>query len=280
MTRVLITGGRAKTGAPLAALLAQRPGVEVLGGTSDPDRLQVQGVVPVAFSWDDPATGAAAVRDVDAVFVVRPDRADAPELLADLLAATPRHAHVVLLSELDNGYFGEQDWAPRVERVLRDAARTWTVLRPGWYMQVFTDPRFLLEDLVEDGRLPFPGGGQAVAWIDARDIAAVAEQALLDPGRHHGHTYDLTGPEALTLPQTAELLAPLAGGPVEHVELSMEQAVAGREGFDRANDWGAFDRIRIGAAAAVTDTVRQVTGHRARSVQDFVADHGGAVTQP
>lgn len=177
----------------------------------------------------------------------------------------------MLLSEFDIEYFAAEDWAPRVERAVRDSARTWTVLRPGWFMQVFTDSRFWLGDLVEHGRLPFPSGGQPVSWIDARDIGAVAARALLDT-RHEGRIYELSGPAALTLPRTADVLAEAVGRPVEHVELSMEEAVADTEGFERRNTEGAFERIRLGRAKGVTQTVEHVTGRPARSLRDFVDD--------
>ena len=71
-----------------------------------------------------------------------------------------------------------------------------------------------------------------MAWIDARDIAAVAERALLDEG-HAGRVYELSGPEALSLPRTAEQLSPVAGHPVTHREITIDDATAGTKGFER-----------------------------------------------
>ncbi|WP_205471095.1 hypothetical protein [Nocardioides sp. SYSU D00038] len=271
MRHVLVTGMRAKTGAPLVDLLAADPRVVVRGGTSDPAAVHRDGVKPVAFSWDDPGSWAPAVEDLDALFVVRPDRADAPELIGHLLSLTPASTHVVLLSEFDPRYFAPDDWPPRTERSVRDSGRTWTILRPGWFMQVFSDPRFFLADVVDRGEIRFPSAGGSVAWIDTRDIAAVAAHALTEPG-HHGRTYDLTGPEALTLPETAARLGRALGRPVRHVDIPLEEALAGSEGFDRANDEGAFDRIRRGLFASVTDVVERVTGRPARTFEQFAAD--------
>jgi uncharacterized protein YbjT (DUF2867 family) len=275
--RVLITGVRGKTGAALAAVLAAQRDVEVLGGSSDPARVEIDGVHPTTFSWSDREGWPAAVDRIDAIYVVRPDRADAPELIDELLDLTPQQAHVVLLSELDRDYFAPDDWAPRTERAVRNSGRTWTMLRPGWFMQVFTDPRFLRDDLLERGRLAFPGGGQAVSWIDARDIADVAAHALLEDG-HRGAVYELTGPEALSLPRTAELLAAGLGRPVEYVQLSIADALSGTDGFDRRNDEGAYDRIRLGMNSLVTDTVERVTGKAARTFGEFVAGRLSPVT--
>lgn len=272
MTRVLITGVRGKTGAPLAELLAARPGVDVLGGRSDPSTVTLDGVLPTAFSWDESADWPAATDGVDAVYVVRPDRADAPELVTALLAEIPDHAHVVLLSERDADSFAPDSWAPRVERAVRESERSWTLLRPSWFMQVLADPRFL-RNQVTDGQLPFPSSGASVAWIDARDIAAVAERALLDEG-HAGQTYELSGPQAVTLPDTAKLLSSALGRPVAHVELTIEEAVTGVSGFDRELNVVTFERVHAGVFAGVTDSVERVTARPARTLQTFLSDHG------
>jgi uncharacterized protein YbjT (DUF2867 family) len=270
VNRILITGVRGKTGAPLAQRLAGRDGVEVLGGSSDPSTVRIDGVRSTALSWDDPSGWPAATDGVDAVYVVRPDRPDAPELVAGLVAGTPAHAHVVLLSGQEADASPPDAWALRVEDAVRGSGREWTVLRPGWFMQVFTDARFF-RDQIAAGELPFSSGGARVAWIDTRDIAAVADSVLLEPG-HAGRTHKLSGPEAVTLPQTAQLLSRALGRPVAHVELTVDEAVTGMEGFDRDLSTKTFERLHAGVYAEVTDTVERVTGRRARTLQTFLAD--------
>ena len=66
--------------------------------------------------------------------------------------------------------------------------------------------------MLGDGVVPFAAAGAEVAWIDARDIASVVETALLDES-YAGRTLEITGPEALTLPLTAEVLAEGFGVP-------------------------------------------------------------------
>ncbi|BCJ58813.1 NAD(P)H-binding protein [Micromonospora endophytica] len=275
-TRVLVTGVRGKTGVPLAELLTARPRVEVRGGSSDPSTIHLADVRPTAFSWDEPSRWAAAAEGVDAVYVVRPDRADAPELIGALLAEIPAQARVVLLSERDPDHTGPDGWAPRAERAVQDSGRTWTILRPSWFMQVFTDPRFYRDSIVDTGEFPFPSGGAAVAWIDARDIAAVAERALLDEG-HAGQVYELSGPESLSLPRTADLLSAAAGRPVSHREVTIAEAVVGTTGFERDLNVLTFERVRAGRFAEVTDTVERVTGQPARTLRVFLASTGPAV---
>ena len=274
--RVLITGVRGKTGVPLAELLARRPGVEVLGGSSDPTAVTQDGVRPTAFSWDDPSGWSAATAGVDAVYVVRPDREDAPELIAALLAETPASARVVLLSEQDADSPGPEGWAPRAERAVRDSGHAWTILRPSWFMQVLTDPRFYRDQVVDVGELPFASGGADVAWIDARDIAAVAERALLEED-HAGQVYEITGPEALSLPRVAELLSDALPATRSVIRSSRStEAVAGTTGFDRDLFALTFERVRAGSFAAVTDTVERVTGRPAAGCGPSSRDSGSS----
>lgn len=270
MRTVLITGVRGKTGLPLARLLAGRAGVAVRGGSSDPSTVTVDGVAPTAFDWDDPAGWPAATADVDGVYVVRPDRVDAPELIAGLLEVAPVDARVVLLSERDPER-GPVAWSLRCETVVRGSGRAWAVLRPSWFMQVLEDPRFLLADLRERGELPFSSGGADVAWIDARDIAAVAQRALLDEDLT-GSTLELSGPEALSLPRTAEILADALGRSVRHVETSADEAFEGMSDFERELTAITWRRVHAGVFAEVTDTVERVTGRPARSLADFTAE--------
>ena len=270
VTRVLITGVRGKTGAPLAGRLAQKAEVEVMGGSSDPSRVRIDGVRPTAFSWDDMAGWPAATAGVDGVYVVRPDRPDAPELIAALVATTPPDAHLVLLSGQEAGPLVRDAWALRAERAVRESGRKWTVLRPSWFMQVFLDPRFY-RDQVEAGQLPFSSGGASVAWIDTRDIAAVAERAISHEG-HEGRIHALSGPEAVTLPDTARLLSRAFGHPVAHVELSIEEAVGGTSGFERQLLEATLERLHAGMYAEVTDTVERVTGRPARPLGMLLAD--------
>ena len=271
MSRVLVTGVRGKTGVPLAQLLVARQGVEVLGGSSDPTTVTLERVQPTAFSWDDVSTWAVATDGVDAVYVVRPDRADAPELIDALLTELPAQARVVLLSERNAEFPGGHRWAVRTEQVVRRSGRRWTVLRPSWFMQVLTDRRFFLDPVVDEGELAFPSGGVSLAWIDALDIAPAAQRALVDDG-HHAQVYELTGPESLTLPQVADQLSTAAGHRVTHREVTIDEALEGLSGFERDLTLWTFERVHAGSFTPVTDTVQRVTGRPARTLETFLAD--------
>jgi (4-alkanoyl-5-oxo-2,5-dihydrofuran-3-yl)methyl phosphate reductase len=57
-----------------------------------------------------------------------------------------------------------------------------------------------------------------VSQIDARDIAAVAVQALTRPG-HEGSAYELSGPESLSFHEMATILTRVLGREIRYVEI-------------------------------------------------------------
>lgn len=274
MTRVLITGVRGKTGSELARSLADHPGVEVVGGTRDPGSLELPGVTVVAFDWHRPDRWAAALDGVNAVYLVRPDIEDAPERIASLLTQTRSQTRLVLLSDLSASDLDPGAWAVRVERAVTDHARDWTLLRPSWFMQVFTDERFYLDAIRTHGRVTLPAGDEGVSWIDTRDIAAVAERTLLDDG-HSGHAYELTGPEAVDLPTTVALLSTAAGRTLAHDDSSVAGATAGLEGWEARLFTDTYEDVLAGVYETVTNDVERVTGRSATPLQAFITEHAG-----
>ena len=272
---VLVTGVRGKTGREVAEQLAGRPGLTVRGGSSSPDRVSAAGLVPVAFDWTRPESWADALADVDAIYLMRPDIEDAPERVGQLVAAAPRAARLVLLSEMGAQHLPPGDWVSAVERAVIAGGRPWTILRPSWFQQVLTDERFYRGDIADRGVLPVPTGGAGLSWVDARDIAAVAVEALTAPG-HEGAAYTISGPAALGVARVAQLLSAALGRPVRALDPPPADAVAGLAPWLAAVVGDVYERTRAGAFGEVTDDVLRVTGRPPRNIGAFITAHASA----
>ena len=81
----------------------------------------------------------------------------------------------------------------------------WTFLRDNLYLDFFADM------VGEDGVIRGPAGDGVVAAVTRDDVAASAAEVLAEPGAHVGSTYVLTGPEAITMTQVAEIIARALG---------------------------------------------------------------------
>jgi uncharacterized protein YbjT (DUF2867 family) len=267
---VLVTGARGKTGREVVAQLAAR-GIPVRAGSRTPGATTAT-VRAVPFDWEDPATWGPATTGVEAVYLMRPDLEAAPDLVTDLVRLS-LGAHVVLLSEQGAEGLPGTSWERRVERAVTEGASTWTLLRPSWFHQVLTDPRYYLESIRADGVLPLSTGGAKFAFVDARDISAVAVAALLDRDGSAGAAYEITGPEGLTLEQVAELVAAASGRPVVAADPPVAEVVAGLEPWIVDVYGGALQRGRDGVFGEVTDDVERVTGRPPIPVATFVKEH-------
>jgi uncharacterized protein YbjT (DUF2867 family) len=266
-THILVTGARGKTGREVARMLRDSSGVVVRSGTSRP----VTEDDTVRFDWHDRATWAPAVAGADAVYLMRPDLPDAPHLVADVVDLA-EDAHIVLLSEQGAEELAPDSWASRVEAAVTERAARWTLLRPSWFHQVLTDRRYYL-DSVRAGELRMPSGGQGIAWVDARDIAAVAVAAIRSPDEHAGRAYTLTGPESVPLAVVAERLSSVAGRQVRAVDPPAEGELDGLGPWEREIVADLYERVRRGRFGLVTDDVRAVTGRPARSIEAFIREH-------
>jgi uncharacterized protein YbjT (DUF2867 family) len=107
-------------------------------------------------------------------------------------------------------------------------------------------------------------------------VAEVAAHILRDPVSHRGRSYDLTGPEALTLSEAAEVLTRVTGRPHRFVDETMDEARRSRDGYG-APDWlvdawiSTYTAIRDGELEQVSDDVPRLLGRPATPFADAVA---------
>ncbi len=269
MTRtVFVTGARGKTGREVVAQLAERGDTEVRSGSSrSPQKLTT-----VAFDWRDQSAWPKAVDGAHAIYLGRPAVEDAPERVTQLIAAAPG-AHLVLVSEQGAQRVAADGWVRRVEDAVTGNASRWTILRPSWFQQVLTDPRYFLDTIRRDRTISLPTGGAPIAWVDTRDIAAVAVQAIVDPATHHGKAYTVTGPEAVTTADIAAEISAAIGAKVTAVVPPLESSLAGAPPWLADVAGGMFGRVHDGTFAQVSDAVERVAGRSPRTVKKFITEH-------
>lgn len=267
---VWVEGATGKAGKRVAAALAAAD-VSVRAASRHPAEPAVN-LTPTRFDWYDESTWAASVADSDALFVKGLDSDDqAADVIARLVASAPHARHVVLMSAI--GVDRAPATAPRrlVEQAVQESGREWTILRPSWLMQNFDEDEAVFTRAIREDHELYAGSGSArVGFVDARDVADAAAVVLTEDG-HHGKGYDLTGPEALTFGQVAEVLTKASGHPIRHVDADLDQHRAHFARSGRPDAWvdhmiHLFTLVRAGVFAPVTDEVERVTGHTPRSL--------------
>ncbi|MGH3352572.1 MAG: SDR family oxidoreductase [Nocardioides sp.] len=145
------------------------------------------------------------------------------------------------------------------EEALRESGLAWTMLRNNLYADMQVDS---VAQAAASGQLVSNIGDGGAAYVTRADCAAVAVGVLTGEG-HEGKAYDVTGPQAYTATDLAELANQQSGKAVEVVQVDDEAYTAGlvAAGLPEAfapllTSFGAA--TRLGKLATVTDVVERV----------------------
>jgi uncharacterized protein YbjT (DUF2867 family) len=261
-----VTGATGRVGSRVAATLAER-GVRHRLLVRDPSRVTGDADV-VRSSYDEPAglEGIETLLFVSAAEHV--DRVGQHTRFLDAVAAAgvQRVVYTSFLNASPTATFtlARHHW--QTEEHLRSLGLPFVALRDSMYAD------FLPLMRGEDGVIRGPAGDGKFAPVAIEDVAAGAVAALLDPGLTG--TFDLTGPELLTMTQVAQLLT-ARGRPTRFEDETVEQAWASRASYG-APEWEvegwvtSYLAIREGDLAAVGDGVQRLTGRAPLSLAELL----------
>jgi uncharacterized protein YbjT (DUF2867 family) len=282
---IFIIGGTGKVGQELLKqLAAKNVKAKVLVRSAEKaETVKMLGLEPVQGDFTNPSGFAAALSGVDTLFLLTTNHS-AEKWAAEEIAVidTAKQAgvkKVVLLSAVgsnpDSPLSLGQAHA-KSEEHLKRSGLAYTILQPGGFMQNFLNQL----PTIKQGAIYGNYKDGKMAFIDARDIAAVAVAALTEQG-HEGKTYVITGGEAVSYPEVAAKLTALIGKPVHYVDVPAESVIQGmtKAGFP---EWLAKDLSKMGEfvasghAGSTTDVVEKIAKKKPFTVDQFLHDHAAA----
>ncbi len=278
---ILVTGSTGLIGSEVLRRLSQA-GVPAL--TRDLAKARTMpGVTWVAGDLGKPATLPAAFEGAKTLFLLTHYLEDMVELQHNAIAAARAAgvSHVVKVSAFAASGHSKAPigrWHFQVEMTLQDSGVTWTMLRPHHFMQNLLAQAAYV---IKEGVIYSASGDGKIPYVDARDVAAVAVVTLTTPG-HVGKKYVVTGSEALSYRQAAEIIGAVIGKPVRFVDESPDEARARRvrEGVPPAViesilAIAAYQRAG-GKTVTITSTIAELTGRPPRTVAEFVHEHAAS----
>ena len=282
-TTVLVTGPTGKVGRRLIPLLARR-GITVRAASRSPVPERV-GIEPVRFDWTDESTYETARKGVDAMYLVAgpvPQAQHAGHIRALLDGAA---GQVVLLSTYGVDRAPPDNPLRQIELAVESSGVPYTILRPGAFMQNFSEglrwDESLAEGIRERDEIVHPGGDGVVSYVSTEDIAAIAATALTEDG-HGGKAYAPMGPEPLTLTQVAEHISWVAGRRIRYVETDRTPvrdallAAGAPPETAEINSQLHFHAFSSGALGVLNDDVLDMTGRPPVSFAEFAVGAAAA----
>jgi NAD(P)H dehydrogenase (quinone) len=227
---LLVTGASGHLGRRVVELLLEATAGTIVATTRTPENLTdltKRGVIVRQADFNKPASLAAAFAGVDRLLLISTDALDESGLRLKQHQAAVKAAeaagvsHVIYTSLVNPGPESAVLFAPDhrgTEEALAASQLSWTVLRNNLYADLLL---FSLNQAIQMGQLFSAAGAGKIAYITREDCAQAAAAALLSSfdGRK---ILNITGPEALSQNDLANLASEISGKPITYVPLELD----------------------------------------------------------
>ncbi|GHO93008.1 putative oxidoreductase YesF [Reticulibacter mediterranei] len=272
---ILVTGGTGKVGSRIARHLKKNGFPARIASRRQPSS-NYNGLTEHAyFDWSDETTYAPVLTGIQRLFLVAPIGVADPSMqiltfLEHALRSGVRR--VVLLSS--SLITADSPGLGPVHKAIQEQLPEWAVLRPSWFMQNFVEDHFHAASIKNEGIIVTATGEGRVGFVDVEDIAEVGFHALIDEPPHNTD-HIITGPQALSYAEAANILSTAFRRTIRHISASPEEVQARMVASGIPTNFAAvlthldYEGIRNGLEDRVTPTVERITGHVPRSLADF-----------
>ena len=168
---------------------------------------------------------------------------------------------------------------------LRRCGIGYTIMRNACYAEVF--PTVAAQPVLRSGEWVQVEGNGKLAPISKNDIARTAVACMLDPARHDGAVYEVTGPDLVSFRDIAAMASEVYGVPIRYVPVSIDQRYAlldamgvprqyaeGMDGHPDAHLWCSEEMVtadiafQAGYHGILTHHVEFITGQKPRSLRE------------
>ncbi len=282
---ILILGATGNTGSEVVNQLksAQIPFSIMARSASAAEKLSLDTEQVRLGTFDDVDAMTKAMHGIKKIYVAMPAHPNNLVWTENVVAAAQAAnvEHIVKLS----GMGAKEDAGSEIIRthvktddIVKASGINYTIVQPNSFFQNLYGSLSTINSM---GQFFLPLAQAKQSVIDIRDVAAVVIESLTKPG-HENQTYLISGPEALTFAEQAQILSEAANKTIEYVAVPKEatESALKEAGMD---EWSAEKLAEIlawfgeGHYTEVTDTVEKVTGKKARTFQDFAIEFAHSV---
>ena len=279
--KILITGATGNTGSLLVPALRDA-GVDVrvfVRNESKAQPFKDKGVEVVVGDLDKPETIAPAVEGVDKIYLLTWNGPTQEQQAKNVINAAKQAGTPYLVRHSmwgsEKSRIIKQGYA--VDEAVKSSGLLWTILMPTFFMQ---NTMMAAQTIATDGVIYMNMKDGKLGMIDIRDIVDSALAVLTGSG-YEGKNYILTGPEPISFHDVARTFSRVLGKDVKYVNVPDEAALQSMVGMG-VPEWIAQGYAELAQgfsenfANRATENVENLTGHPARSFEQFARDFAQA----
>lgn len=277
---ILVTGSTGKVGSQVVEQLAAA-GAKIraaVQATSNVEAIKRSGAETAVMDFNDRASIGEALQGVGKAFLIMPLVHNMLEVNSGFVeeAAKAGVKQIVKLSVL--GADAEPPmvlagWHREMEKKIESSGIHFTFIRPTHFMQNFLG----MPTIKSQAAFYQSTGDGKSAYVDTADIAAVAVKTLTESG-HEGKVYEVTGPEALSNYDVAEILSRVTGKQISYVDVSDDVIRSGMKAgglpewlIETLIELNSFQKA--GRTAQVSPDVENVTGRKPKSFDQWAGEN-------
>lgn len=279
---ILITGATGKTGGEVSRQLAAA-GIPFRVLVRNPDKAGPLRELGAEISIGDIADRAAverAMEGVDKALLVMANEEQQlvwEKQFTDVAVAAGVD-HLVYLSSVESVPESPNPIPQNhvaAEAYIRASGLTYTMVRPTFFMQMFTG---MAPRIKETGKIVMPAGSGTIATTDLRDVAEIIVGIFTKPEGHENQSYDLTGPDLLTFVEIAACFSKLLGREIQYVDQPIDEFRSVLRAI-KFPEWRVdavskeLEAIGAGSIDHTTDTIGELLGRPPVSLEQFIRDH-------
>lgn len=295
MTKYVISGASGSLGRKITEQLLRKISAEDLAVTTrtpkNLDALSQRGVAVHSADYNDPAALDRAYAGSDVLMLISSLAVTkrVPEHRNAINAAKRAGVkHIVYTSTAgihpQNPTLSASDHIV-TEDDLRRCGIGYTIMRNACYAEVF--PTIAAQPVLRSGEWVQVEGNGKLAPISKNDIARTAVACMLDPSRHDGAVYEVTGPDLVSFRDIAAMASDVYGVPIRYMPVSVDERYAmfdamgvprhyaeGMDGHPDAHLWCSEEMVtadvafQAGYHAILTHHVEFITGQKPMSLRE------------
>jgi len=275
--KILITGATGNIGKEVINLLKAKNANFIAGTTSGK---AIECVETVKADFADKDSLKKAMQGITTLFMLLPSHLEAVKWGENIIDVAKESGikHIVRSS----GSFADVNSDLLIEKLLgttdkylKESGINYTITAPSSFMQNFSTT---IASDYKSGTIYQAAGDAKISWTDVRDIAAVNVEVLLNPEKYLDQTLTITGSESFNYEEAVNQMNEILGKETKYVAIPNESAAQAMKDMHFPQFIidlliSLNDSIKQGHFVEVTDTIEKVTGTKAITFKQFVADN-------